>query len=424
MMLKISNFLFTFLVNSFVCLVALRYMRRIFGGLIVNKRIYGFVAALSVVFVTIINNYNKTSITFDMVSGTIIVFVLMFFHIQRLRLKLLFCMLFIAMAGISEVFSFMLIGYVFKMDLLSILSNPLITATCVVCSVVVFLILSELIVKLQAKKQVDIPIRFILLSITIPIVISILTMFWIWIRYIESVGRPSLLEITVLLGVLYVNFMGFYLFGKISGLFLERIQHQMQAKHYAELESYQTEIRRIKHDMKNHLLTLNRIVDESESKDVRGYIASLLDSVEYAPSVIDTGNPPIDSVLNIKLGEAKKAGIDVQTDIIIPKGLKISFDNAVGLFGNLLDNAIEASVLAEDKIILIKMNVVNQALYIQTSNHSMNKSDSLLTTKADKINHGFGLRNISLVVKEYNGTMKVERKDDIFTVKIVLYGIL
>lgn len=413
--------LFPLILNSFICLISARYSERLFGKKLVSNKVYFGIALLCVVFITLTNNINAKAVNFDFTAGSLIIFVLIFFYPERLRFKLMMSVLLVAMASVSQVFSIMLISLVMTGDLIITLS--LLPAT------ITFFILCELIVKISRYKQKYIDVRRSILFATIPI-ISIVLVLLIFIKFINDNGNADIWNLVLLLGIIYINFMMFFLLGKMSDLVsterekeLLTKQIKMQAKHYDQLESYQCEIRRIRHDMKNHMLALHQIVNDGDTKQADSYLSALLDNLKDVPKVIDTGNPSIDTILNIKLDEARQNNLSVGTDILIPQGLNMAFEKSVALFGNLLDNAVEAAVLTDEKTISIKMNVIGGTLYLQITNSINSPIDNLLTAKPDIINHGFGLKNVRLVVDECNGTMKTEEEGGVFRITIVLYGV-
>ena len=99
----------------------------------------------------------------------------------------------------------------------------------------------------------------------------------------------------------------------------------------------------------------------------------------------------------------------VETKISIPEQLRLrSFDLNV-LLGNLLDNAIDASVQTEDKKLKITIKLDKGILFLNICNSCQRiadgRRDFLETTKEDKGNHGIGLKNVRRIVKKYHGDL-------------------
>ena len=93
---------------------------------------------------------------------------------------------------------------------------------------------------------------------------------------------------------------------------------------------------------------------------------------------------------------------------------------------NLLNNAIEAcEKIEEDKrTIEVEAANYNTQMFIEVRNSYDNSlvmyKDRIITTKADKKNHGIGLENIRRVVKKYDGKMTITPDKEWFIVTISL----
>lgn len=97
------------------------------------------------------------------------------------------------------------------------------------------------------------------------------------------------------------------------------------------------------------------------------------------------------------------------------------------LFGNILSNAFEATMRLDDHKnmpIIFKMSVIDNFLVVKVTNHTLihKKDDPImfLTSKPDKLNHGFGLKNIDDVIKKYKGIKKISVDMDVFTIMIMI----
>ena len=132
-----------------------------------------------------------------------------------------------------------------------------------------------------------------------------------------------------------------------------------------------------------------------------------------------------DGVLNYKLQEANKKGIDMQVDIKIPSDIVIVPCDVTTILGNLLDNSIEATAGQEES--WIKANIfyrsgrLNLLITNTFSNDLVRNGDWYRTSKADLDKHGFGLKNVQEVVERYEGIMETNAENGIFSVKITLY---
>ena len=141
-----------------------------------------------------------------------------------------------------------------------------------------------------------------------------------------------------------------------------------------------------------------------------------------------TGNRMLDMILNEKLKEAKDKKIDMQISTEVFTTLPFTDREIISLFGNLLDNAIEACERITDKNtwIHIKMKKKNQLLYFEiknTTEHTVQPvPGKFISTKTNGTLHGYGMKNIMDVVEKYRGIFQSQMVEDYFVVMISVYA--
>ena len=208
---------------------------------------------------------------------------------------------------------------------------------------------------------------------------------------------------------------GFWLFG-MNKIYLEQQksgQYQSQIAAYKMLEEQYRQAKRLRHDMKNHIIALSGLL---ESKDYRK-MAEYLDTMEHNGNLSGgemTGSTAVDAILYQKGTYAEQNNIPWECDVTIPKTCGINEFDLCVLFGNLLDNAIEACERMQDieaRFINIMANAVKGCFLLEIKNS---------THKENPEKHGIGLLNIDDVVRNYNGVMDIEVKDGVFTVSILI----
>ncbi len=155
-----------------------------------------------------------------------------------------------------------------------------------------------------------------------------------------------------------------------------------------------------------------------------------LKSIEQAINVYDsnlkTGNDVVDIILTEKQLLCKDKNI-LFTSVI--NGKDISFmdsSDAYSLFGNALNNAIESVSKISDpskRVITLNMSEIANMLSIHIENYfigTIEFKNGLPVTKGDKNYHGFGMKSIELIVKQYHGELSASTKEDIFTLDIII----
>lgn len=202
-------------------------------------------------------------------------------------------------------------------------------------------------------------------------------------------------------------------------------QSELIETHYREVENMYRQIRGWRHDYRNHIQAMKAYAAAGDLEAIRQYLDLLDDDLTTVDTVIKTGNPMTDAILNSKISLAKSRHIPVVADAHIPVKLKSSEIDLCCIIGNLFDNAIEASMkLPEDKrLIRVYMDMKNTQLYISFTNFTagkkMVKQDGLFrSTKGE--GHGLGLVRIDAIVERLDGYLSRNSEDGAFTTEILL----
>lgn len=294
----------------------------------------------------------------------------------------------------------------------------------------IFFVIVEIAIRYQTVKGKTIEPKILALLISVPI-ISFMAMPCI-VMVSEKINELSLQEETAMLIpiavlILYMNIVVFYLYDMISSSFevkkqKDEYEQQLiwQKTYYDSLAENHNTIRKIKHDMQNNLEVISKLINEKKIKEANGYLDDLIFEQAQVNQFVTTGNNAIDTVLNIKISLAYQYGINVKKDVNIPAGLPISYQHSIRIFGNLLDNAINALKGQEEieKKINLFMFFRANALVIQVSNQYRDKP---IKYNKDNFLHGLGLDIVKSTVELYNGTFEIQDDGKRFTVNIILY---
>ena len=206
---------------------------------------------------------------------------------------------------------------------------------------------------------------------------------------------------------------------------LEAYQRGLVDTHYKEVENMYRQMRGWRHDYRNHIQVLKAFAAGGDMDAVRKYLDELDTDLNTVDTVIKTGNPMTDAILNSKISLAKAKGIEVVADAHIPVKLKSSEIDLCCIIGNLFDNAIEASMKLpeEQRLIRVYMDMKNTQLYISftnfTAGNKLPKEGKLFrSTKGE--GHGFGLVRIDAIVERLDGYISRNSEDGAFTTEILL----
>lgn len=198
-------------------------------------------------------------------------------------------------------------------------------------------------------------------------------------------------------------------------------QMQSQVRHFDEMLQSQTELRAVRHDMKNHMLALRAYLKSGEYTKGLAYI-DRLDVKINGGGVRETGNIVIDTIISAKKSAAEQKNIRFESSIAIPENLDINASDICVVLGNALDNAIEAcEKLDGEKYIRFNLVYSSGTLMCEIANPIRSKNHSLATTKADKANHGIGLGNIKAVLESYDCVYDISQENSEFILSFAIF---
>lgn len=236
-----------------------------------------------------------------------------------------------------------------------------------------------------------------------------------------------------IIAVLIINFTVFFLFDRVARLYQEKQEKgliEQQNKYYENqlqiINETQEASNILRHDMKNHLRSLFSDIKSGNLSEAQKHISDIVDVFESGTEIIDTGYPSIDSLVNFKLQAAKQNGVRVSVNASLPSDLNLSSFDMTVILGNLLDNALQAvSHVTEIGFIDFAIHYSKGMLLIKAANPFKiavkREKEKIVTSKADRDNHGYGLRSVNEAVEKYNGTIEIETDDNIFTITAILY---
>lgn len=197
----------------------------------------------------------------------------------------------------------------------------------------------------------------------------------------------------------------------------------MQYKQYLAIQQSQIKVRKLYHDMKNHINCIEKM--NSNNVDSNEYIKSIKNELENIDTEISTGNMILDIIVNEKREICSCNNISLDIDINFSKCNFIDVVDICSIFSNMLDNAIEANMkLDKNRYIKLKGSFVNQFFVVKCENPKKNsiklKKGTILTNKDDKFIHGLGIKSIKSSVKKYDGELSIDFTDEKFVIKIYI----
>lgn len=216
-------------------------------------------------------------------------------------------------------------------------------------------------------------------------------------------------------------------------------QVMQKEKNFLELhdrmteQSYQTLLHNVEvnralvHDVKHRLLLLRKLVDEGNVDKIKLYMDEIEEEYKELPDREWTGNRFLDFIINQKKQRAEEMGIQAAIESeIIPKWILTENEMSI-IFGNLLDNAIEAceKIRNRDKWFVLSLKKKGNIILIKIVNSIGEQPDTfhgkLISDKRDSHLHGNGLKSVQRIVERHDGTMDWYIREHEFHMNIIFF---
>lgn len=246
---------------------------------------------------------------------------------------------------------------------------------------------------------------------------------YMWLQALYQIISFAVIMITI---VVYQGIKESYRKEKENAVWLEQMENMK--RHINEAEALYQDIRGLKHDMGNHIMTLKGLFFRNEQEQTIKYLTRLNKQLNDILPEIKSGNPITDVILTEKQKEAKEKGIAFVCDFHYPEETRIdTFDVSV-ILNNAINNAIEGAYGCNNSYIEIKSYRRSNAYMIEIINSFTGEviideeSGIPKTTKNKGKEHGFGIANIRKVAQKYFGDIAIEQNgtDFIFSVMLMV----
>ncbi len=206
---------------------------------------------------------------------------------------------------------------------------------------------------------------------------------------------------------------------------IARFQNDLTQKHCEEVDNLFRQTRGWRHDIKNHLQTMQAYLEMGQLQQLGCYIRELTEDYYSIDISLRTGNAMIDAILNSKLSILRSKEIRVDATAAVPASIPVSDIDLSVMLGNLLDNAMEAclKVPRERRFIRLYMAKAKENLYIYVMNSSdgtyRKGTGGYLSTKLAR-GHGYGLQRIDKVIRKYKGYRSREDEGNVFVTEVLI----
>lgn len=160
-------------------------------------------------------------------------------------------------------------------------------------------------------------------------------------------------------------------------------------------------------------------------QDMERYQEQIQD-IRLAEEIIYSANPVVNAILKVKSVKAKEKEIPMQVTTLLPQRVSVDIGDMGVLYGNLLDNAIEAAMAVEQekRYVHVESKFQEGRLLLSIKNSKPSGTSSYQqTSKKDKIKHGRGIRSVRKVAEKYGGELLLKDQGEHFEAVLLLNGV-
>lgn len=330
--------------------------------------------------------------------------------------------------GIIEIIVLYVLILVFKIPADKVVNVPIYRLVGIICSKTITFIIADAIRLKYKKKKIFFETSYwalflVMFSTTVVAV-------FLFFRLAYNITEDYLYNLAVLcsFGLLFSTFFAMYLYEHMAEQ-AEVIYNQQQyeqhlkeqIKHMDEILLAQKQLRKFRHDLSHYVIGLKAYIERKDFEQAKKYIEDISEKIDSFKTGINTGNVALDALLSTKKALAESKDILFNLKVQIPERLPIEPLDLCVIFGNALDNAIEAcDKISEKREIDVTIAMQNDFLFCKIINTAQRGGTISKTSKADKNNHGFGLENIKTALAKYDSKPQIEYDDNKFTLKFVI----
>lgn len=277
---------------------------------------------------------------------------------------------------------------------------------------------------LAGKYEKNLSGKYIAIILLYPLLSYVLLLIIDNLMIAGNIANPlyMIVPLAILMYIIFVVFDFFEAYASKTELELLNEIDKQRAGNYRVLEGSEKELRILKHDIAKQLAVISEQLNSQSRKEICVHVNELQEKFDKVGDYIYTSNETLDTILNLGCRRAKLNNVKYKCFVGIEGEISLKKSDLTSLLTNLIDNAIEASLKVKDPFITINILQYSNDLKIEIRNSSILVSNlkDTLTTKHDKVNHGYGLKSINKVLDIYNGTRNDTYNNGVLETQIVL----
>lgn len=397
------------------------------------KRSYAFGVVLMTAGVRIVNCFCYQMVL-NLACSIAVMGAVMTVYSKNIRRNLVIAAFSVALLSIAEVVTIMFMHMFLGIAYAEIVAVPQYTMMGTLISKIVAFLAAKVVCMRKQDVHVNYlrPSYWIIIATLFGTNITACYLLYIYQYMSPALARYDIASTFCCIGLVYAGFFAVFLYDATVHRSYNEYERGSSNDTKKEYEQYMAEVigsqralRKLRHDLKNHDIAIRSFFESGECEQGIEYLDNFAQSLAAKPpDEADTGNSVVDALLNSKKRAAEDKGIAFTYDVSLPETLSIEIIDLCILFGNALDNAVEAcsKITSGPKTIRMTAKYDNNSVIARIENTvEPGTGASLATRKADRRNHGFGIGNIESALKRYRSIHRIAVRDDIFSLSFVIF---
>lgn len=325
---------------------------------------------------------------------------------------------------------------VFSIDVTAHTTNSTVLLLQSICTKLFYFFVSFIILKLSSKedgKSIRVSKSYLLFLLPLASIILLLGIVYVTEKYPAEDNVYRLFSISAVL-LLYSNIVVFWIHEKTiktqkenMDLQLQKQKSEIDTEYYAILQEQYENSNILIHDIKRHLLSIKELSAEKDFTAINNYIDNLYQSYQIKRIKKYSDNKLVNAIINRYAALCDEKQISFYCDIRNIDFSFISDNNLTAVLDNMLDNAVTAAEKSDKKNIEFTIKPINTNFIVINMENSSScepkiKNGKLVTTKENKAFHGFGIKSIHRIAKEYDGNIdyNFDKEKMVFKFSVVL----
>ena len=304
-----------------------------------------------------------------------------------------------------------------------------ITFVSSIITIVVEIILGKIVMKRNGNKIIQMNLRYFIFFLVFGLAYSYIMGYLKLILEVGSLDKYMHLDVIITWLVMYIHMIVLIELAISRDYYKEKEafnRHLLEIlkKQYEYLEKNEKDIKDFRHDIKEHMMSIQEYCETQNYERLKEYIREINGKLHINKKRVTVYNQIVDMILNQYIYQSEDVGVRLNIQGQMSEDCLVAPYDLCVIFVNLLKNGIEAAKKSEKKQIELVVGYEDDIMIIHMKNdyqgERRKKDGEYATTKSDTENHGIGIGNIRKCVEKYRGNLEMREENGKFLTTVII----